>query len=90
MWAVFRTASTQIRLNAQLDEVIKNESGMQDVEYLDDYSTMYSQELTGEDCKMLKKRLEQVSPNNFTSTQHTETGHLNFEALSESLNPMFS
>ena len=46
LWATFRTASTQIRLNAQLDEVIKTETGLQEIEYLDDYSTMYSEELT--------------------------------------------
>ena len=57
LWATFRAASTQIRLNSQLDEVIKTETGLEDSECLDDYSTMYTEALTSEDCDLLKEQL---------------------------------
>lgn len=67
LWATFRAASTQIRLNSQLDEVIKTETGLEDLECLDDYSTMYTEALTAEDCNLLKEKLRQASPANFSS-----------------------
>ena len=50
LWAIFRTASTQLRLNAQLDEIIKTENSISEKQLLDDYHTFYTEFMDINDC----------------------------------------
>ena len=78
LWALFRTASAQLRINSQLDSVIQTETGPLDEQSLDDYSTMYSSELTSQDCQDLKQKLRQAAPATFQLHPTSTTGHLDF------------
>ena len=54
LWAIFRTASTQLRLNAHVQEIKNTEKDNTDErQYFDDYHSLYTEVLDEEDCKEL-------------------------------------
>jgi hypothetical protein len=61
LWSIFRSASSQIRLNQQIDAIVESKTinGRSD---LDDHLNMYSEILDISDLKNLKKSLVESSP----------------------------
>ena len=89
LWALFKSASTQIRLHSQLDSIIR--AGLEqhgDKQELDDYHSLYTELMDTEDCKALKRSLSQVAhPRlNFDSG----SGHLPIDAITEQLGLSYS
>jgi hypothetical protein len=59
LWSIFRSASSQIRLNQQIDAIVESKTVRSE---LDDHLNMYSEILDISDLKNLKKSLLESSP----------------------------
>ena len=69
LWAYFKSASVQIRLHDQLNEVIKLEEKGNDHLSVHEYNSMYTEIMDANDCRTIKDKLSKVAPENFTPSQ---------------------